>query len=106
MTAGFAVKRRLQKGIPGRYTVTSRSAEEAPALTWSRDNFVGSAEKYAVLAEAVPNCVQMKLAYQVTDTDGAQFEDMLGTRTVYVNDGSVVTNVTELQEQVADWKLF
>lgn len=91
--AGWVETRYLTDLFPGREVIVGRNsipglAQEAPALTWSRDNFVGSAEKYAVLAEAVPNCVQMKLAYQVTDTDGAQFEDMLGTRTVYVNDGS------------------
>ena len=36
---------------------------EVPAVTWSKDSFVGTAEKYAVLMETATNGVQLKLAY-------------------------------------------
>ena len=91
--AGWVETRHLKDAFPGSEVSFGRNGiqgtpQEAPALAWSKDNFVGSTEKYAVLTEAVSDCVQMKLAYQVTDTSGVRFEDMLGTRTVYVNDGS------------------
>ena len=91
--AGWVETRYLTDEFPGAEVTVGRNGIpgipcEAPALTWSRDRFVGSVEKYAVLEEAAANCVQIKLAYQVTDTDGARFEDMLGMRTVYVNDGN------------------
>lgn len=91
--AGWVETRHLKDAFPGSEVSFGRNGiqgtpQEAPALAWSKDNFVGSTEKYAVLTEAVSDCVQMKLAYQVTDTSGVRFEDTLGTRTVYVNDGS------------------
>ena len=59
-----------------------------PEVVWSRDNFVGSQQKYTLLEEPVQNCVQFTLDYQVTARNGAQTNQILGPRTIYVNDGS------------------
>ena len=72
-------------GIP--YTGTVYSAGD-PVLSWGRDYFVGTKQKYTVLTNPVHSCTQFQLGYQVTDRGGAKTEEVLGPRTIYVNDGS------------------
>ena len=59
-----------------------------PVLSWGRDYFVNTKQKYTVLTEPVRACTQFLLNYQVTGRGGAQTEEVLGPRTIYVNDGS------------------
>ena len=59
-----------------------------PMLNWSRNNFVGSRQKYTVLDMDMENCVQFKLEYQVLNRNGAETSEVLGARSIYVNDGS------------------
>ena len=91
--AGWVETRYLTEVFPGKeatvgQTSAAGTAAEVPALKWSKESFSGTNEKFVNLAEAVRGCAQLKLAYQVTDTDGVRFEDMLGWRTVYIHDGS------------------
>ncbi|MBQ9662718.1 MAG: hypothetical protein IJV40_06165 [Oscillospiraceae bacterium] len=59
-----------------------------PEVEWSRDNFVGAKQKYTLMEDAIQSCQQFTLDYQVTARNGAQTNQILGPRTVYVNDGS------------------
>ena len=59
-----------------------------PVLSWGRDYFVNTKQKYTVLTEPVRACTQFLLNYQVTGRGGAKIEEVLGPRTIYVNDGS------------------
>lgn len=59
-----------------------------PALSWGRDYFVNTRHKYTVLSQPVRSCTRFLLNYQVTGRGGARFDELLGPRTVYVNDGS------------------
>ena len=56
--------------------------------SWSRDPFVGTRQKYTVFPYHIYSCVQFTLSYQVTARNGASTKQVLGSRTVYVNDGS------------------
>lgn len=57
-------------------------------VKWSQERFVHTGQRYTVFNEKVKNCVQFTLDYQVIARNGAKTEDVLGPRTVYVNDGS------------------
>ena len=57
-------------------------------VRWSQERFVHSGQKYTIFDEKVANCVQFTLDYQVIARNGAKTEEVLGPRTVYVNDGS------------------
>ena len=101
--AGWVESRFLDFAFPGGKVSVGNAysgavaAGEIPAMSWSKQSFVGTNQKFAVLAEPIRDCVQLKLAYQVTDTDGERFEDMLGTRTVYINDGTGWTAVGQFE---------
>ena len=58
-------------------------------VSWSNDNFVGTKQKYTILNEPAYNCVQFTLDYQVIGLGGTPNPNqVLGPRTIYVNDGS------------------
>lgn len=58
-------------------------------VSWSRENFVGSGQRFTVLNEPAYGCVQLTLDYQVIGRgEAARAEYIYGPRTVYVNDGS------------------
>jgi len=59
------------------------------AVSWSNENFVGTKQKYTILDEPAYNCVQFVLDYQVVGLGGTPNpKQVIGPRTVYVNDGS------------------
>ena len=64
------------------------NTEEDPVLSWARDYFVGTRQKYTLLTNPVHACKQFGLNYQVTARNGAKTEEVLGPRAVYINDGS------------------
>ena len=57
-------------------------------VQWSSNNFVGSGQKYSLLDSPVKSCTGFTLDYHVIGRNGAQTQQVLGPRTVYVNDGS------------------
>lgn len=57
-------------------------------VSWSKEKFVGSQQKYTVLGESAKNCVQFVLDYQVIGRGDADTSEVLGDRVVYVNDGN------------------
>ena len=59
-----------------------------PTMHWSRDCFVGTGRRYSILDAPAANCTGFTLDYQVTSRNGAQTNEVLGLRDVYVNDGS------------------
>ena len=59
-----------------------------PILSWAKDYFVNTKMKYTVLSEPIRACTQFQLNYQVTGRGGATIQEVLGTRKIYVNDGS------------------
>lgn len=97
--AGWVSTKNLKGTFPGEEMIIGYSTAgmifetEVPQMSWSRDPFVGTEQKYVSLRDSVKNCTQIKLAYQVTNLDNVRFEDTLGTRTVYINDGSGWTSV-------------
>ena len=64
-----------------------------PEVQWSKDYFVGSRQKYTLLKSEFRNCDGFTLDYQVTARNGADTQQCLGPRSVYVNDGSGWTYV-------------
>ena len=59
-----------------------------PVMKWSKENFVGTKRKFSVLETPVKNCVSFTLDYQLVNNNGADKDEVLGPRNVYVNDGS------------------
>ena len=59
-----------------------------PILQWSDGAFVGTKQKYLCLEETIEDCIAFHLEYQVTGRGGMSMEDVLGSRTVYVNGGN------------------
>ena len=57
-------------------------------VTWSKENFVGTKQKYSILDEAADNCVEFTLDYDILSRGGATTAECLGLRTIYINDGS------------------
>ena len=93
MHAGWVYNGSLSYDYPG-LTVTSgipcRSqtyTTNDPQLSWARDGFVGTNQRYMIVDGETGNCVQFKLDYQVRNRGGANIADILGPRTIYVNDG-------------------
>ncbi len=93
--AGWVNSDHLSYVFPGKESSVGRNISSValqnagdPELEWSRDNFIGEKQKYTLLEEPIQNCVQFTLDYQVTARNGAQTNQILGPRTVYVNDGS------------------
>ena len=92
--AGWVETKHLSGRFPGKETVIGTASAgaaaegEVPAMAWSKGPFVGTNHKYAYFADPIRNCVQFKLAYQVTNAYDCRFDDTLGTRTIYVNDGN------------------
>ena len=63
---------------------------------WSKVKFTGSEQKYSILDEPIENCVQFVLDYQVIMCgEGTRKDRFLGSREVYVHDGSGWTKVGE-----------
>ncbi|MBR1456616.1 MAG: hypothetical protein IJ594_05595, partial [Oscillospiraceae bacterium] len=60
---------------------------DEPAVSWSKESFVGSKQKFTLLKEPIDDCVAFTLDYQVIARNGAETKEVLGPRTVYVNDG-------------------
>lgn len=58
------------------------------AVTWSKDYFVGTKQKFSVLDEPVEKCVEFTLDYDILSTGGASVGELTGYRTVYINDGT------------------
>ena len=56
--------------------------------SWSRDYFPHTSRYYTLLNTPVRNVSDFTLDYQVIERNGAQTEAVLGSRDVYVNDGS------------------
>ena len=94
MHAGWVHRKYLTTWFPGAVAATGSSylgikyAIADPVLSWAGDYFVGTRQKYTILTEPVLACTQFGLNYQVTGRGGAKIEEILGPRTVYVNDGS------------------
>lgn len=92
--AGWVQSKYLSVWFPGAvetigniYPGTVFTAKD-PVLSWARDYFVNTKQKYTVLSDPIRACTQFQLNYQVTSRGGALTEEVLGPRTVYVNDGS------------------
>ena len=92
--AGWVHSKYLVSWFPGAvestgsvYTGTVYTAED-PILSWGRDYFVSTKQKYVVLTSPVRSCTQFRLNYQLTDRGGAKTAETLGLRTIYINDGS------------------
>ena len=64
-----------------------------PEVTWSRDSFTGSKQKYTILSQAQRGVTQFTLDYHVIARNGAQTQAVLGDRRLYIHDG---TGWTEL----------
>lgn len=62
-------------------------AAEEPEVSWSREPFVGTKQKYTLLDTPAENCTRFTLDYQVTARNGAETNEVLGPRSVYVNAG-------------------
>ena len=58
-----------------------------PNVSWSKESFVGTKQKFTLLDTPVEYCVGFTLDYQVTTRNGAETKEILGPRTVYINDG-------------------
>ena len=92
--AGWVETRHLSERFPGKETIigyasaTDSTQAEVPLMSWSKEPFVGTNQKFVMFSDSVRNCTKMQLAYQVTNVYDCRFEDTLGTRTVYINDGS------------------
>ncbi len=92
--AGWVETRHLSGCFPGKQTVVGNAPAGVltemivPAMSWSKEPFVGTNQKYVKFTDSVRNCTQFQLAYQVTNVYDYRFDDTLGTRTVYVNDGN------------------
>lgn len=57
-------------------------------VTWSKENFVGTKQKFSLLNEAAENCVEFTLDYNIISRGDARTNECVGPRTIYVNDGS------------------
>ena len=93
--AGWVSTARLTKTFPGqKFSTGARKAYSGTenigdaAVSWSKNNFSGTRQKYSVLDEPVEDCVGFTLDYMVTSRNGATSKQCLGTRTIYVYDGS------------------
>ena len=92
--AGWVHSKYLTMWFPGEVASTGSAymgtvyTSGDPVLSWGRDYFVQTKQKYTVLTEPVRACTQFLLNYQVTGRGGAQTEEVLGPRTISVNDGS------------------
>lgn len=91
--AGWVYNGSLSYDYPG-ITVTCGTpcvsqayTSEDPRLSWARESFVGTNQRYMILDGETNGCVQFKLDYQVRNRGGSDIEGVLGPRTVYVNDG-------------------
>ncbi len=62
-------------------------------LSWSKDCFVGTGQKYTLLSYPADNCMGFTLDYQVIGRNGAKSVECCGPRTIYVNSGSGWVNV-------------
>lgn len=100
--AAWVVTSSLDSYYPGiEQTIGRPCASQATnigdvAVSWSNDNFVGTEQKYTILDEPAHNCVQFTLDYQVIGLGGTPNpKQVLGPRTVYVNDGSGWVEVGE-----------
>lgn len=100
--AGWIAASNLSYSFPGiEQTISSPCVSQAAnigdvAVSWSNDNFVGTKQKYTILDEPAYNCVQFTLDYQVIGLGGTPNpKQVLGPRTVYVNDGSGWVEVGE-----------
>ena len=93
LNAAWVSSKHLSYTYPGRVYRLGASRSNAGANyigdligSWSKDNFVGTRTKFTVLDEAVEDCVGFTLDYQlITKTAGK--DEVLGPRSVYVNDG-------------------
>ena len=92
--AGWVHSKYLTMWFPGEVASTGSTymgnvyTAGDPVLAWGRDYFVNTKQKYTVLTAPIRACTQFLLNYQVTGRGGAQTEEVLGPRTIYVNDGS------------------
>lgn len=92
--AGWVHRNYLTMWFPGAVAAIGNvyqgigNTEEDPVLSWARDYFVGTRQKYTLLTNPVHACKQFGLNYQVTARNGAKTEEVLGPRAVYINDGS------------------
>ena len=92
--AGWIETRHLSGRFPGKETIignepaTDSKVAEVPVMSWNKEPFAGTNQKFAIFSDSVRNCTQFQLAYQVTNVYDCRFDDTLGTRTIYVNDGN------------------
>ncbi len=92
--AGWVHSKYLTSWFPGAVETTGMSYSGTvytagdPTLSWGRDYFVNTKQKYVVLNNPIRSCTQFRLNYQLTDRGGAKTEETLGLRTIYVNDGN------------------
>lgn len=92
--AGWVQRNYLTMWFPGAVAAIGNvyqgtgNTEKDPVLSWARDYFVGTRQKYTLLTEPVYACKQFGLNYQVTARNGVKTEEVLGPRSVYINDGS------------------
>ena len=91
--ASWAVSSGLTYEYPGveqtvgeRRYFTGRDIAD-PEVTWSRDSFTGTRQKYTILSQPVQGCTQFTLDYHVIARNGAQTKAVLGDRTIYIHNG-------------------
>ena len=93
--AGWVTSTNLSDSYPGKtFSIGAGSLPSNaynagdPAVSWSEEFFYGTKQKFTELDTPIKDCVGFTLDYQVTARNGASTGDVLGSRTVYVNDGS------------------
>lgn len=99
LRAGWVASKHMSAGYTGSTQTVGRPCVEYAydlgdiPVSWSKEYFVGTKRKYTLLSETAPECVQFVLDYHVIARNGAKTSEVLGPRTVYVNDGSGWTEV-------------
>ena len=83
------------------HSVETETLGDVP-VSWSREYFPGTRQKYTVLSLPVNHCVSFILEYQVIARNGANPEQIMGSRTVYVYDGTAWTSVGEFSFEQID----
>ena len=94
LKAAWVPIERLTTSYPGKtyqfgYAGVLTGSEKTSDLlgSWSKENFVNTKTKFLVLGVPAEDCVAFTLDYQLITRTGEK-QDVLGPRSVYVNDGS------------------
>lgn len=93
MRAGWIWDHYLGDFYPGKQLTTGSGDSTAAStiaevpLSWSKEGFLGGGQNYLILEKPVNDCVGFTLDYQLIDTNTEKWCEVLGPRTVYVNNG-------------------